>query len=959
MAKNVIIMVGDGMGWEMSRAAAIQAQIEQEIADIRVSNPNLTNEEIAAQFAGRTLSDYYTEGVGQGTSYQQLSEYAIATTGNTYIDGSKGNSALQGTPFNHNTGESKLRDGFVFNPDAAVVEGFDPNLRDQAFDEDPVFDGVKAPLDLGNFTIGFDEARVSETASGFFVMDTLGLGIPLFDLSNPDVVTVDDGTLRIDSADLLVSTELASALGDDGLIGVDVGDARIDAVLSGDANTFTVESGVTSVALDTALLEDAANLTLTGADSGATPSTDDFQVGFEITDSTDFTFTTENGFTPVSGDIDHSGSVTFDLFVPGNAQGGNVPIFDLVAGGVSPWDPNYYENRDNPTQGFDKDYILNLYPDSAGTATALYTGTKTYVGAIGVDIFENSVETLAEQALGQGKATGVVSSVPFNHATPAAAIAHVNNRNKTTELSFDSRAGNDNGDPTDDVDEFGHEIHDSDNIFHQIVNETQPTVVLGGGHPDGRGDERYLTYAELENLRNGVYDYTFLERAPGAAEILADTASGLDPDDGDRLFGVYGARGQGGNLPWRSANDDYSRVGIDYSVSDSTFETRELAPGETDEQFIARETDENPTLTELTTAALDVLEEDDQGFWLMIEGGDIDWAAHANDMDAMLGTLKDFDESVAATQEWIADNGGWEENLLIVTADHDHYLTLNDDFPELLAAELLLGDGGLGLTAEQDAFAAGHFWGSDETVKQGWQTHTTKPVPVYFQGAGSENLLALQGEAYDAYGTTVQGVGTYIDQVHIGLAMSEALLAEDVDTIEGDDGNNDLTGGRESDAINGGLGDDDISGGRGDDTLMGGEGDDNLSGNRGFDLISGDQGDDDLYGGRDDDTLMGGEGDDILVGGKGNDLLTGDANSDLFVLAAGDGTDTVTDFNLDADFIGLSGDLSFEALVIEQGVGDQLTDTLVTVADTNELLAILNGVQADSLTSSLFESVAI
>ena len=44
MAKNVIIMVGDGMGWEMSRAGAIQAEIEKEIAAIREANPGFTEE---------------------------------------------------------------------------------------------------------------------------------------------------------------------------------------------------------------------------------------------------------------------------------------------------------------------------------------------------------------------------------------------------------------------------------------------------------------------------------------------------------------------------------------------------------------------------------------------------------------------------------------------------------------------------------------------------------------------------------------------------------------------------------------------------------------------------------------------------------------------------------------------------------------------------------------------------
>lgn len=91
---NVILMIGDGMGWEMSRAAAIQAKIEREIARLRQENTDLSDREIAARFEGRTLADYYTEGQGSGTSYQDLNNYEIATTGNTYIAGDKSNSAL-------------------------------------------------------------------------------------------------------------------------------------------------------------------------------------------------------------------------------------------------------------------------------------------------------------------------------------------------------------------------------------------------------------------------------------------------------------------------------------------------------------------------------------------------------------------------------------------------------------------------------------------------------------------------------------------------------------------------------------------------------------------------------------------------------------------------------------------------------------------------------------------------
>lgn len=632
MAKNVILMIGDGMGWEMTRASAIQAQIEQEIAQIRESNSKITSEEIASRFDGRTLDDYYTKGRGTGSSYQNLSGYTIATTGNTYIDGDKSNSALQTNPqvkanvFHHNTGQADVRAGFEFDPSAAVVKGFDLRLTN-----------LPNTPDLSNFDNSFNEAPVLD----------------------------------------------------------------------------------------------------------------------------------ENG----------------------NIIGGNVPIFDLESGGKTPWDDNYYKSRGNTSESFNKDYIKNLYPDSAGTATGLYTGVKTYVGAVSVDIYEKAVKTAAEVALETDKSVGVVSSVPFNHATPGSAIAHVNQRGKYNE-HFDQQVRIGDGDSSNEVDEFDHQIEDRDNIFYQIVNETKPTVILGGGHylTDGGTEENpnqtYVTQAEIEKLRDGEYDYTFIERGQNASQVLADTAAEIDPEAGERLFGIYGARGQGGNLPWRTANDDYSRTGHGVVLNSLTGSINVRPPdtiirdGESVADFIAREIDENPTLKEFTQASLDVLEDDPDGFWLMVEGGDIDWSAHGNDLDNMLGTLKDFNESVTVVQEWISNNGGYAENLLIVTADHDHYFTLTNNFPELLANALLSGAGGIEMTVGENVSTSGHFWGSNPTVKNGWRTHTSRPVPVYFQGAGSEIISAFEGSSYEAYGTEVSGVGTFIDQTHLGIAQIQALKSD-------------------------------------------------------------------------------------------------------------------------------------------------------------------------------------
>ncbi len=460
---------------------------------------------------------------------------------------------------------------------------------------------------------------------------------------------------------------------------------------------------------------------------------------------------------------------------------GNLVGYEPQKGGPNPWTP--ISPAVAAASGYNKEYIKHSYPDSANTATSLYTGVKTYNNAISVDIFEKNLTTILQTAAKLGKATGVVTSVPITHATPGAAIANVNRRAKYD----DNTATAANPMPV------------LDSILQDALVEFKPTVLLGGGHPldfqnrTNVGPVNNYTYIQQatyntlkNNPTNNRYGYTFLERGPDATKKLLDTAEGIEPESGDRLLGLYGARGQNGNLPTSSANGDYSTTGLDnfslFSSANSTTNLtpgipqpdtiRPLAPGETDAQFIAREVDENPTLADLTTAALEVVSKDKDGFWMIVEGGDIDWAAHDNNIDNLIGTMNSFDKAVQTTIDWIEKNGGWRKNLLIVTADHDHYLTLNDNFPELLKAQ---GADALTFTNHTPA-SAGHFWGSDPSVKYGWGSHTNRQVPVYYQG-GTSTLTQFIGKGFKSYGFDVPGVPGAVDQVHIYQVMLNALTA--------------------------------------------------------------------------------------------------------------------------------------------------------------------------------------
>jgi alkaline phosphatase len=668
---------------------------------------------------------------------------------------------------------------------------------------------------------------------------------------------------------------------------------------------------------------------------------------------------------------------------------GNLVGYDATRGGLYPWDASYYGGT--PAAGFDKEYIKSSYPDSANTATTLYTGVKSYNNAIGVDIYEQPLESILVTSALAGKSTGLVTSVPIDHATPGAAAATVNRRAK-----------------------YDTPFPDLDNILQQELRIYQPTVLLGGGNPvsvpanplpEGVEPPRDFTYISKDtyeylkaNPTENRYGYTFLERGANAADTLATTAAGLDPNNGDRLVGLYGARGQNGNLPVPSANGDYSTTGLDMFSVNTTQGLKQdflrpLNPGETDAEFIARERNENPTLKDLTTAALDVLGKDKDGFWLMVEGGDIDWSAHDNSIDNLIGTMLAFDNAVKATIEWIEANGGWENNLLVVTADHDHYLTLNDDYPELIKTL-----GAEALTEIDDPTAAGNFWGSDASVKYGWGNHSNRPVPVYYQGAGSDVLTGYVGQGYDSYGFAIPGYASGVDQSQIYQTMLEAVTGESTlptvtgpqvinGTDEGDvihtgafddviyagGGNNQIFANQGNNLIFAEAGDDLAYTGTGNDRFFLNEGNNTVFSGAGNDYIRAGNGVNDVYAGADnDDIVLGsgndyidaGSGDDIMFAGKGNNRILGGAGNDTiysdagnstidagvgedtvivwgggkntFTLNAGTGSVTITGFNADAQLKYATGITVADVKMTMSG-----NDTLVSIG--SDLLATLKG----------------
>ncbi|MGO1464628.1 MAG: alkaline phosphatase [Candidatus Corynebacterium faecigallinarum] len=182
----------------------------------------------------------------------------------------------------------------------------------------------------------------------------------------------------------------------------------------------------------------------------------------------------------------------------------------------------------------DHDYVNEDYTDSAAAGTAMATSSKTENGMIGVTSDGATVQNTSEHAIDNGKSAGVVSSVPFNHATPAAWAAHNDDRND----------------------------------FHAMADEMiggDLDVIMGAGHP--------------------LYDE---DNQPVEA--------------GEKYFG----------LPQVASTLQHNRSG-DSAVPYDT------------------ELNDVVDMSTMAEGALNILDQNDEGFHVMIEGGVIDWAGHAND----------------------------------------------------------------------------------------------------------------------------------------------------------------------------------------------------------------------------------------------------------------------------------------------------------------------------------------
>jgi alkaline phosphatase len=302
------------------------------------------------------------------------------------------------------------------------------------------------------------------------------------------------------------------------------------------------------------------------------------------------------------------------------------------------------------TVGLMTTHSLNkIVTDSAAAATAMGTGTKTRNGALGVDINNQPLETVAEIARDEGKAVGLVASCSITHATPAGFAVHVPSRN------MDER------------------------IAEQIV-EAEFDVLFAGG--------RAWFQPKSES---------------GAADAMDKSPAGygkMKESSGERTDGKDLLEELRKQMPVAETAEEFYKLGKTDRAAALLYS---LHPPPAAQQSVS--------LADQTEKALEILFRDEDGFFLMVEGSQIDWAGHKNDGKWLVEEVVAFDDAVAVAAQFAREN---PDTLLIVTADHE-------------TGGFALHDGSI---EEKAVYATGFSWGK----------HTGSMVPVFASGPGSTAL---------------------------------------------------------------------------------------------------------------------------------------------------------------------------------------------------------------------------
>jgi alkaline phosphatase len=398
----------------------------------------------------------------------------------------------------------------------------------------------------------------------------------------------------------------------------------------------------------------------------------------------------------------------------------------------------------DPAKAWDRatgyEWLTVGYTDSAAAGTALSTGAKTFNNAINWSDLDQPIKpTMPELAKSLGLATGVVTSVEWSHATPAAfSNAHVPERDQYQAIA------------------------------QQMLEGGVLDVIMGAGNPD---------------FDNNGSPWKPTKTKKTEAEKAAETAKGITGEiAADREYKYVG-----GKEAWQAIEAARKTPGglyLGYRPVSTKAEFEALCEGEvpgkvlgtaqvattlqqartkTDAIHPDQDTPLNrnvPSLTTMTRGALNVLGRKPNGFFLMVEGGAVDWANHNNQAGRTIQEQIDFNLAVEVVVEWVETNSNWDETLVVVTSDHETGLLWGPQSDQEPFQPL--GDNG-----------PGNLPGLMYHSKK----HSNSLVPVFARGAGAERLDALIVGTDPVFGRYIDNTGiTEILRAGLASAASEPVL---------------------------------------------------------------------------------------------------------------------------------------------------------------------------------------
>jgi alkaline phosphatase len=350
------------------------------------------------------------------------------------------------------------------------------------------------------------------------------------------------------------------------------------------------------------------------------------------------------------------------------------------------------------------DYVT----DSAASGSAWATGTKTYDGAISVDIDGAPQQTLLELAKANGLRTGNVSTAEIQDATPAVQVAHVGARScygpDTASCGSDALQNGGLG-----------------SISEQLLN-ARPDVTLGGG-----------SASFTQTAKAGQYaGKTLFDQAGARGYQVVDDAAGLagvrKADQKQPVLGLFTP----GNFPTRYAPTTATVGGADQAAVRCTPNPARLDTG--------------LSLQSLTNKSIGLLNRgasNGKGFFLQVEGASIDKQDHAADACGQIGETIDFDEAVQAALAFAQKDGN---TLVIATADHAHSSQIVDNTPPASLSTALVTADGTTMKVSYGTAGAGAS-----------QQHTGTQVRIAAFGPGAANVVGLTDQT-DTFFTISDGL---------------------------------------------------------------------------------------------------------------------------------------------------------------------------------------------------------